>query len=172
VLFWALLLTCVLGVTAAPAIVWLMASGLERFDGAVVMTRWMFPYIGFMSLVALSAGVLNTWKRFAVPAVTPVLLNVAVIGAALALAPLFKRHGIEPIYALAVGVMFGGVLQLGVQIPALLRIGSLPHIGLSWGALQAARTHPGVGRILKQMAPALLGVSVAQLSLLVNTQIA
>ena len=55
-----------------------MASGLERFDAAVVMTRWMFPYIGFMSLVALSAGILNTWKRFAVPAATPVLLNLRV----------------------------------------------------------------------------------------------
>jgi putative peptidoglycan lipid II flippase len=172
VLFWALLVTCVIGVAAAPAIVWLMASGLERFDGAIVMTRWMFPYIGFMSLVALSAGVLNTWKRFAVPAVTPVLLNLAVIGAAWGLAPVLKRHGIEPIYALAVGVMFGGVLQLGVQIPALLRVGCLPHIGLSWAALRAAQSHPGVGRILKQMAPALLGVSVAQLSLLINTQIA
>jgi len=172
VLFWALLVTCVVGVAAAPAIVWLMASGLGRFDGAVVMTRWMFPYIGFMSLVALSAGVLNTWKRFAVPAVTPVLLNLAVIGAAWGLAPLFKRNGIEPIYALAVGVMCGGVLQLGVQIPALLRVGCLPHIGLSWAALRTAQSHPGVGRILKQMAPALLGVSVAQLSLLVNTQIA
>ncbi len=172
VLFWALLVTCVLGVVAAPVIVWLMASGLERFDGAVVMTRWMFPYIGFMSMVALSAGVLNTWKRFAIPAVTPVLLNLAVIAAAWGLAPVLKRHGIEPIYALAIGVMFGGVLQLGLQVPALLRIGSLPHIGLSWTSLRSAWGHPGVGRVLKQMAPALLGVSVAQVSLLVNTQIA
>jgi putative peptidoglycan lipid II flippase len=172
VLFWALLLTCVLGVVAAPIVVWMMASGLQRFDGAVVMTRWMFPYIGFMSLVALSAGVLNTWKRFAVPAATPLLLNVAVIAAAWGLAPLFSRHGIEPIYALAVGVMFGGLLQLGLQVPALLRIGCLPHIGLSWGSLRAAWSHPGVGRVLRQMAPALLGVSVAQLSLLINTQIA
>ena len=172
VLFWALLVTCVLGVVAAPVIVWLMASGLERFDGAVVMTRWMFPYIGFMSLVALSAGVLNTWKHFAVPAATPVLLNLAVIGAAWALAPVLGRHGIEPIYALAIGVMAGGVLQLGVQVPALLRIASLPRIGLSWGRIRSAWQHPGVGRVLKQMAPALLGVSVAQLSLLINTQIA
>ena len=172
VLFWVLLVTCVLGVVAAPLIVWLMASGLERFDGAVVMTRWMFPYIGFMSLVALSAGVLNTWKRFAVPAATPVLLNLAVIGAAWGLAPVFKDHGIEPIYALAVGVMCGGVLQLAVQVPALLRIGGLPHIGLGWATLRAAWVHPGVGRVLSQMAPALLGVSVAQLSLLINTQIA
>ena len=172
VLFWALLATCVIGVAAAPVIVWMMASGLERFDSAVVMTRWMFPYIGFMSLVALSAGVLNTWKRFAVPAVTPVLLNLAVIGAAWGLAPVLKGHGIEPIYALAIGVMFGGVLQLGLQVPALLRIDCLPHIGLSWTSLRTAWTHPGVGRLLKQMAPALLGVSVAQLSLLINTQIA
>ena len=172
VLFWALLVTCITGVIAAPVIVWLMASGLERFDGAVVMTRWMFPYIGFMSLVALSSGILNTWKRFAVPAVTPVLLNLAVIAAAWWLAPWFKSMGIEPAYALAVGVMAGGVLQLAVQLPALLRIGALPHIGIGPRALKAAWGHPGVRRVLRQMAPALIGVSVAQLSLIVNTQIA
>jgi putative peptidoglycan lipid II flippase len=172
VLFWALLVTCVIGVVGAPVVVWAIASGLERLDAAVVMTRWMFPYIGFMSLVALSAGILNTWKRFAVPAATPVLLNLAVIGAAWGLSPWFDRMGVPPIYALAVGVMIGGVLQLGVQVPALLRIGSLPHIGLGWSSLRSAWHHPGVGRVLRQMAPALLGVSVAQLSLLINTQIA
>jgi putative peptidoglycan lipid II flippase len=172
VLFWALLLTCAIGIVAAPVVVWLMASGLERFDGAVVMTRWMFPYIGFMSMVAFSAGILNTWKRFALPAATPVLLNLAVIAAAWALSPLLRRHGVEPIYALAIGVMLGGVLQLTVQVPALLRIGCLPHLGLTPGALRASFHHPGVVRVLRQMAPALLGVSVAQLSLLVNTQIA
>ena len=86
VLAWALLVTCVLGVLGAPLLVWLLASGLrqspESFDAAVFMTRWMFPYIGFMSMVALSAGILNTWKRFAVPAATPVLLNFCMIGAA------------------------------------------------------------------------------------------
>jgi putative peptidoglycan lipid II flippase len=172
VLFWALLCTCVCGVIAAPIIVWLMASGLQQFDGAVVMTRWMFPYIGLISLVALSAGILNTWKRFAVPAATPVLLNLSVIGAAWWLAPLFRRWGVEPIYALAVGVMLGGVLQLAVQVPALLRIGSLPHVGLRWASLRSAWAHPGVARVLRQMVPALLGVSVAQLSVLINTQIA
>jgi putative peptidoglycan lipid II flippase len=171
-LFWALLLTCVVGVAAAPVIVWLMASGLERFDGAVLMTRVMFPYIGFMSLVALSAGILNTWKRFAVPAATPVLLNLAVIGAAWAIAPVFARHGIEPILALAAGVMIGGVLQLAIQVPALARIHGVPRIGLTWRAMRAAWAHPGVARVLQQMAPAMLGVSVAQLSLLINTQIA
>ena len=103
VLAWALLVTCALGVVAAPVIVWLMASGLARFDDAVVMTRLMFPYIGCMSLVALAAAILNTWKRFAVPAATPVLLNLAVIAAAWWGVPLFKSWGIEPIYALAEG---------------------------------------------------------------------
>lgn len=172
VLAWALLLTCVVGVCLAPWLVWAMASGLSRFDSAVVMTRWMFPYIGFMSLVALSAGILNTWKRFAVPAATPVLLNVCVIGAAWGVAPLFKQQGIEPIYSLAVGVMLGGLLQLLIQIPALRRIGCMPRIGLSFGRLREAWRHPGVRRVLKQMGPAVLGVSVAQLSLLINTQIA
>jgi putative peptidoglycan lipid II flippase len=80
-LAWVLLLTCVLGVVGAPLWCGLLASGMrqspEAFDAAVLMTRWMFPYIGFMSMVALSAGVLNTWKHFAVPAATPVLLNCA-----------------------------------------------------------------------------------------------
>ena len=117
VLFWALVLTCALGVVAAPVIVWLMASGLEQFEPAVVMTRWMFPYIGFISMVSLSAGILNTWKRFAVPAATPLLLNLSVIAAGWWLAPWFGRWGLEPIYALAAGVLVGGVLQLAVQVP-------------------------------------------------------
>ena len=172
VLAWALLATCALGIVAAPVVVWLMASGLARFDDAVLMTRWMFPYIGCMSMVALSAGILNTWKRFAVPAATPVLLNVAVIAAAWWGVPLFKGWGVAPVYALAGGVMVGGVLQLAVQVPALIRIGYMPRIGLAPAALRCAWQHPGVGRILKQMAPALLGVSVAQISLVINTQIA
>jgi putative peptidoglycan lipid II flippase len=172
VLFWALLVTSVLGVVAAPVLVWMIASGLERLDGAVVMTRWMFPYIGFIGLVSLSAGILNTWKHFAVPAATPVLLNLSMIGCAWLLSPVLARHGLEPIYALAGGVMLGGVLQLAVQVPALARIGVLPRIGLRPGALRAAWRHPGVQRVLRQMAPAVLGVSVAQLSILINTQIA
>ncbi len=172
VLVWALLLVCALGVIAAPLLVWMMAAGLEQLELAVVMTRWMFPYIGFMSLVALSAGILNTWRRFAVPAATPVLLNLSVIASAAWGAPLFKSWGVEPILALAAGVMLGGVLQAGIQIPALRRAGVMPRIGLGWTRLRAAWAHPGVRRILTLMAPALLGVSVAQLSLLINTQIA
>lgn len=98
----------------------------------------MFPYIGFMSLVALSSGVLNTWRRFAVPAATPVLLNLAMIVAAWLGAPWFWAQGIEPVYALGAGVMLGGVLQLAVQVPALLRLGLLPKIGFNWALIQAA----------------------------------
>jgi putative peptidoglycan lipid II flippase len=172
VLAWVLLATCVVGVVAAPLLVWLMAAGLARLDSAVLMTRWMFPYIGFMSLVALSAGILNTWKRFVVPAVTPVLLNLSVIAAAAIGAPLFRRWGIEPILALAGGVLVGGLLQAAVQIPALRAVGLFPKIGLSWPGLRSAWHHPGVHAVLGRMAPALLGVSVAQISLLINTQIA
>ena len=171
-LFWVLVATCTLGVIAAPLMVWLMASGLERFDGAVVMTQIMFPYIGLISMVSLAAGVLNTWKRFVVPAATPVLLNLASIVAAVWLGPQFAKWGTEPIYAPAVGVMVGGVLQLGIQIPALRRIGALPKIGLLPNKIRAAWGHPGVSRVLRQMAPALLGVSVAQISVVINTQIA
>ena len=172
VLFWALLVLSVLGVVFAPAVVWVMASGLAAFDDAVVMTRLMFPYIACMSLVALAAGVLNTWRRFAIPAVTPVLLNMCVIGAAWLLVPRFRAWGFEPVYALGVGVMAGGVAQLALQVPALMRIGVLPRIGWSIGGMRAALRHPGLRRILQLMLPALLGVSVAQLSLLINTQIA
>jgi putative peptidoglycan lipid II flippase len=132
----------------------------------------MFPYIGCMSLVALAAGILNTWKRFAVPAATPVLLNLAMITAAWQGAPLFARWGLDPILALAAGVMAGGVLQAAIQLPALRAIGCLPRFALGWGSLRRAWTHPGVRRVLGLMAPALLGVSVAQISLLINTQIA
>ena len=174
VLAWALLATCALGIVGAPVLVWLLASGFDPAteNAAVLMTRWMFPYIGCMSMVALASGVLNTWRRFAVPAFTPVLLNLSVIGAALLGVPLLKVRGIEPIYALAIGVMVGGVLQLGLQLPALLRIGMLPRIALAPGRLLAAWRHPGVKRILAKMAPALLGVSVAQISLMINSQIA
>ena len=172
ILAWVLLLTCVAGVVGAPLLVWLMGSGLQRFDTAVVLTRWMFPYIGFMSMVALSAGILNTWKRFTVPAATPVLLNVSFIVAAWLGAPALQARGIDPIFALAAGVMVGGILQLAVQWPALRAVGCLPRIGLRPRAIAVAWRHPDVRRVLRQMAPALLGVSVAQLSLLINTQIA
>ncbi|OYU44077.1 MAG: murein biosynthesis integral membrane protein MurJ [Burkholderiales bacterium PBB4] len=169
-----LIVTCVLGVVGAPVLVYVMASGLkpEGFDAAVVMTRWMFPYIACMSLVALGAGVLNTWKNFAIPAATPVLLNLAMITAAWLGAPWFQKMGVQPIFAMAAGVMVGGVLQLGTILLALKRRGLAPRIALSMAALRAAWAQPGTRKIGQLMGPALLGVSVSQISLLINTQIA
>jgi putative peptidoglycan lipid II flippase len=173
----ALLLTCALmvvtlvGIALAPWVVMAMASGLrgeagaEAFDAAVWMTRVMFPYILCMSLVAFASGVLNTWRRFAVPAFTPVLLNLSMIAACLWLAP--RYH--PPVYALAIGVMAGGVLQLAIQWAALARLGMVPRYSLR---IRAAWADPLVRRILKQMLPAIVGVSVGQISLLINTNIA
>jgi putative peptidoglycan lipid II flippase len=176
VLAWALLGLSILGVLGAGGLVWAMASGLQQdprgFQVAVVMTRWMFPYIAFMSLVALGAGVLNTWKRFAVPAATPVLLNMSMIAAAWMGAPWFKTLGLEPIYALAGGVLLGGVLQLSVQWLALRRLNLHPRISWRWSSLKSAWDDAGTQNILRLMGPALLGVSVAHLSMLINTQIA
>ena len=175
-LAWSVLLLSVLGVLAAPWLVWAMASGLQQdargYDAAVNMTRWMFPYIAFMSMVALSAGILNSWKRFAVPAATPVLLNVSVILATWFLSPWLAKQGFESIYALPVGVMVGGFLQLAVQIPALARLGLLPRVGVGPARIKKAWTNPATRNILRLMGPALLGVGVAQISLLINTQIA
>jgi putative peptidoglycan lipid II flippase len=175
-LAWTLVLVCVAGVVLAPVLVWGMASGLQKdpegYHVTVVMTRFMFPYIGFMSLVAMASGVLNTWKKFAVSAATPVLLNVAMIAAAWWLAPWLKVQGWPPIYAMAAGVMLGGVLQLAVQIPALKALGMLPRIGLAWQSVRLAAVDPETRRIGSLMLPALLGVGVAQISLLINTQIA
>src|SRR5690606_24329896 len=173
----ALLLTLVvmfvtvLGILGAPWVVTLMASGLRaaerqgEFEAAVWMTRMMFPYIVCMSLVAFASGVLNTWSRFAVPAITPVLLNLCMIGACLFLVPYFD----VPIYALAAGVMLGGLAQLLVQWVALSRLGLRPrfspHLRETW-------RDSDVRRIARLMIPATLGVSVAQISLLINTNIA
>lgn len=176
VMVWVLLLVCAAGVVAAPLLVWAMASGLQQdprgYGAAVFMTRFMFPYIGCMSLVALASGVLNTYRRFAVPAATPVLLNVCTIAAAWGLAPQLQARGIEPIFAMAVGVMVGGLLQLAVQIPALRAIGVMPRLAWTWGGLRRSWADPATRNIVGLMAPALLGVSVAQISLLINTQIA
>ena len=175
-LTWVLLLTCVLGVFCAPLLVWILASGLQKdpasFQASVVMTRWMFPYIGFMSLVALAAGVLNTWKRFAVPAATPVLLNLAMILAAWQGAPWLGERGVPTIYALAGGVIAGGVLQLSVQMLALRRLRLMPSIGWRWAHIRRAWDDPATRRIATLMLPALLGVSVAHISTVINTQIA
>ena len=167
-LFWVLLAVSTLGVIAAPVLVWLIASGLARnpdaFELATVMTRWMFPYILFMSLVALAAGVLNTYRRFAIPAATPVLLNVSFIACALWVAPHLER----PIMALAFAVVIGGALQLGMQLLAVRALG----IGVQWSSPLAAFRDPDVRRVGGLMLPAVFAVSVAQISIIINTNIA
>lgn len=167
----ALMLVTLVGIVGAPWVVSAMASGMrsaarqEEFVAAVWMTRAMFPYIVCMSLVAFASGVLNTWSRFIVPAFTPVLLNLSMIGASILLSDYFHH----PVYALAVGVMAGGIAQLGVQWLALLRLGLVPRYSLR---IRQAWQDPTVQHIMRQMLPAILGVSVAQLSLLINTNIA
>jgi putative peptidoglycan lipid II flippase len=161
-LFLILLVVTLLGMLATPVLIYVSAPGFsadaEKFALTVELTRICFPYILCMSLVALSAGVLNTWSRFALPAFTPVLLNLAFIFMALFAAPWFER----PVLALGWAVILGGVLQLAIQLPALARLGLLPR----W---DFAPADAGVRRILKLMAPAVLGVSIAQISLLINT---
>ena len=158
-----------IGVILAPALVYATASGFadnpDKFELTTQLLRITFPYIFFISLVALSAGILNSFSAFKTPAFTPVLLNLSVIASAVFLAPYVN----PPILALAWGTLLGGVVQLAFQIPALRKIKMLPRFSLSaW----KFRKDEGVVRVLKLMAPAILGVSVAQISLLLNTQIA
>jgi putative peptidoglycan lipid II flippase len=161
-LFLILMVVSTLGMIIAPLLITVFAPGFSadagKFQLTVELTRITFPYIVFMSLVALAAGILNTWSRFALPAFTPVLLNLSFIGMALFAAPWFD----PPILALGWAVVLGGALQLAIQLPALAKIGMLPRFDLAW-------RDPGVQRILKLMAPAVLGVSVSQVSLLINT---
>lgn len=168
-LMWVMLLTCVAGIVATPFVVYFIATGLQynqdAFHASVLMTRIMFPYIGFMAFVALAGGILNTWKEFKIPAVTSVLLNVAFIIASLFVAPYME----QPIYAMAFAVLVGGILQVAIQVPALMKIGMLPH--LYWNPLLGLRDE-GVKRVLKKMGPAVFAVSAAQISLMINTNIA
>jgi putative peptidoglycan lipid II flippase len=169
-LFWALMAITLVGIIASPLIVWQMTDTWRdtkpvKFETTVLLTRIMFPYIACMSLVAMASGVLNTWRHFAVPAFTPVLLNVTMIAAAWQLTPYFE----PPILALGVGVIVGGVAQLVIQLLALKRLNLLPNLT---GSIKAAAQHHGTRGVLKNMAPALLGVGVSQISLFINTGIA
>ena len=160
-----LLVVSVAGVIAAPWLVYVLASGFAKTPGKVEMTaqmiRIMFPYILFISLTSLAAGVLNVYHRFAIPAFTPVLLNLSVIGAAVYLAPYFD----PPIVALAWGVAVGGVAQLAFLLRPLARIAMLARPRIDWH-------DPGVRRVLRAMGPAVIGVSAVQISALINTQLA
>lgn len=157
-----LVLFTIAGVVAAPWIVYLFASGFENTPGKLelttALTRITFPYILLISMSAMAGSILNTWNQFAIPAFTPTLLNVSMIACGLFLAPYLS----EPIYALAISVAIGGVLQLGFQLPYLARINMLPMPRLHFG-------DPGVRRVVVLMLPAIFGVSVQQVSLLLNT---
>ncbi len=152
-----------LGVLCAPLLILVFAPGFstvgdQRFTLATQMLEITFPYLLLVSLTAFSGGILNTFGRFSIPALTPALLNIALILCAIFLAPLLD----EPVVALAWGVFLGGVLQLCFQVPFLLKLNLLPRPSVRWD-------DPGVRRILTLMFPALLGVSVNQLNLVVGS---
>lgn len=160
-----LLALSALGVLAAPLMVWLFAPGFadEPAKQALAsdMLRITFPYLLFISLTALAGGILNSCGRFAIPALTPVLLNLCMISAALFLAPRLE----VPVMGLAWGVFAAGVVQLGFQLPFLYRLRLLPRPRWGWHS-------PGVQKILRLMVPALFGSSVAQINLLLDTLLA
>lgn len=160
-----LLLLTTVTILAAPLVALVFAPGFASDVGKLSLTadliRITFPYLFLISMTGLAGGILNAYGRFGVPAFTPVLLNLSLISAALFLAPTFQ----EPVYALALGVMVAGLLQLLFQIPFLYGLELVPRP--RWDT-----RHPGVKRILTLMIPALFGVSVSQINLLLDTVLA
>lgn len=161
----------VIGMIAAPIIATVFAPGFLIGEAATQdnnqasltadLLLITFPYIFLISLSAFVSGILNTFQKFAVPAFTPVLLNVAMISTVIWWAPHFD----QPVEALAWGVIAGGFLQLVFQLPSLFKLGLLPKPNFKRG-------HAGVKKIMNLMLPALLGSSVAQINILINTAIA
>ncbi len=160
-----LLFVTILGVLGAPVLILIFAPGFvgetDKQQMATEMLRLTFPYLMFISLTAFAGGILNTYDRFGVPAFTPVLLNVSLIACALLLAPEME----QPVFALAWGVLIAGIAQLVFQVPFLWQIGLLPRPRVKF-------RDEGVRRIIKLMVPALFGVSVTQIGLLLNTLLA
>jgi putative peptidoglycan lipid II flippase len=160
-----LLAITIIGILGASVLVYLLAPGFagdpNKFHLAVSLTQITFPYLFLISLVALSGGILNTFGHFQVPAFTPVFLNLAIILSALFWAP----HLAQPVYAVAWGMLIGGVVQLLFQIPALRKIGQL-----HWPRFR--RRDPGVARVLRLLGPAAFGASAAQVNLFLNTVLA
>lgn len=150
------------GILAAPWIIYITAPGFtdtpDKFDLTVHLLRITFPYILLISLVSLAGAILNTWNRFSVPAFAPTLLNISMVISVLLLAPYCE----PPIIALGCGVFAGGILQLLYQLPYLQKIGMLVLPRISF-------RNSGVWRVLQLMGPAIIGVSVSQISLIINT---
>lgn len=167
---WTLLLlvlgvVTICGILASPWVVQLIGYGFSAAPGKLELTdllnQIMFPYIFFVSLVALLAGVLNVRGHFLSPSLSPVLLNLAMIGSALLLTPFFSH----PIVALAVGVLIGGVAQLLVQIPILYRNGFDLRLDFRF-------RHPAVVRISRLMLPGIAGVAIYQINVVVTRLLA
>ncbi|MGQ0428967.1 MAG: murein biosynthesis integral membrane protein MurJ [Gammaproteobacteria bacterium] len=160
-----LFVAAAIGAIAAPVLAFLFAPGFRedgtRFDLTVEMLRFTFPYLFFISLVALGSGVLNSYGRFAMPAFNQVLLNFVMISTAAFVAPHFAKPGL----VLAIGVFVAGFVQLVALFPAMHRLGLLPRPRFD-------RAHEGVRRIARLMLPGIFGSSVAQVSLLLDTIIA
>ena len=160
-----LLMITLVGVVASPALVTLFAAGFidqpQKFELTSELLRMTFPYLLLISMTALAGGILNSWKQFAVPAFTPVLLNLSLIGSALWLAPRLE----VPVHALGWGVLVAGLAQLLFQLPFLYRLGLLPRPRWAW-------RDSGVQKIIRLMTPALFGTSVSQINLLFDTFIA
>ncbi len=158
----ALFIVTLAGVLAAPLIIYVSAPGFsadqEKFALTIELLRITFPYILFISFVALAGGILNTYSKFSVPAFTPVLLNLSFIGCAVWLAPLLD----PPVLALAWAVFLGGILQLAFQVPFLIHLKRMPRFYLK-------SKDTGAWRVLKLMGPAVFGVSIGQISMLINT---
>ncbi|MEI9532569.1 murein biosynthesis integral membrane protein MurJ [Moellerella wisconsensis] len=157
-----LALVTVAGIVAAPWIIYVTAPGFSEDADKFILTtsllRVTFPYIFLISLASLAGAILNTWNRFSVPAFAPTLLNVSMIFFAAFLAPYFD----PPIMALAWAALVGGILQLVYQLPHLKKIGMLVLPRLSF-------KNSGVWRVMRLMGPAIIGVSVSQISLIINT---
>jgi putative peptidoglycan lipid II flippase len=160
-----LLLITVVGVVAAPVLIMLLAPGFmwqgTQYELSVQLLQITFPYLFFIALVAFAGGILNAHGQFAIPALTPVFLNICMIAAAIWLAPLMD----VPVTALGWGVFAAGIVQLLFQFPALMRLGLMPKLRLDFN-------DPGVKRIISLMLPAIFSVSVTQINLLLDTLIA
>ncbi len=160
------LLVSLVGVVAAPILVMIFAPGFwneseGKYELTVEMLTLTFPYLFFITMTAFAGSILNTYNRFWVPAFTPVLLNLSLIGCAIWLSPMMER----PIVALAWGVLVAGVVQFMFQLPFLWRVKLFPRP-------RVAFKDPGVVRVMRLMIPALFGVSVSQINLLLDTLIA